>query len=130
MERGEYALMDAAEDRMWWYRALHTRLCDALRGTRGSILDAGCGTGGFLAILRARRPDLARLALSGTRLPPLAPGVNPAPGSQGAASTLFPLRTTASMPSFPPTFCVTPQWTCQLPLSNSNACCGLAEFWW
>jgi SAM-dependent methyltransferase len=63
MERREYALMDAAEDRMWWYRALHTRLCDGLSNTRGSILDAGCGTGGFLAILRWRRPDLSRFGV-------------------------------------------------------------------
>jgi SAM-dependent methyltransferase len=66
MERGEYALMDAAEDRMWWYRALHARLCDALSSTRGSVLDAGCGTGGFLAILRVRRPDLARFGVEWT----------------------------------------------------------------
>src|SRR5258708_31743423 len=58
MEPAEYALMDSAEDRMWWYRALHTRLCDALAPTRGRVLDAGCGTGGFLALLLARRPDL------------------------------------------------------------------------
>jgi SAM-dependent methyltransferase len=55
--------MDAAEDRMWWYRALHARLCDALTRTSGSVLDAGCGTGGFLAILRVRRPDLARFGI-------------------------------------------------------------------
>ena len=48
---------------MWWYRALHARLCDALSRTRGSVLDAGCGTGGFLAILRVRRPDLARFGV-------------------------------------------------------------------
>lgn len=49
--------MDEAEDRMWWYRALHARLLDALRGTHGQILDAGCGTGGFLARLRVSTPD-------------------------------------------------------------------------
>ncbi len=48
---------------MWWYRALHARLCDALSRTRGSVLDAGCGTGGFLAILHVRRPDLARFGV-------------------------------------------------------------------
>ena len=58
MEPAEYALMDAAEDRMWWYRALHKRLLDALPNTTGHLLDAGCGTGGFLAHLKNHRPDL------------------------------------------------------------------------
>ena len=59
MELREYELMDAAEGRMWWYRALHVRLCDALAGVRGRVLDAGCGTGGLLVALAAARPDLA-----------------------------------------------------------------------
>jgi SAM-dependent methyltransferase len=59
MEAGEYARMDAAEGAMWWYRALHARLLDALAPVRGAVLDAGCGTGGFLAALRRARPDLA-----------------------------------------------------------------------
>jgi ubiquinone/menaquinone biosynthesis C-methylase UbiE len=59
MESQEYALMDAAEGRMWWYRALHARLADALAGVGGAVLDAGCGTGGLLAALRRTRPDLA-----------------------------------------------------------------------
>ena len=63
MEPAEYTLMDEAEGRMWWYRALHVRLCDALVGVRGRVLDAGCGTGGFLAVLRTRRPDLIRLGV-------------------------------------------------------------------
>jgi SAM-dependent methyltransferase len=58
MEPAEYALMDAAEDHMWWYRALHRRLADALAGVRGAVLDAGCGTGGLLARLRSERADL------------------------------------------------------------------------
>jgi SAM-dependent methyltransferase len=58
MELAEYALMDAAEDHMWWYRALHWRLADALAGVHGAVLDAGCGTGGLLARLRVERPDL------------------------------------------------------------------------
>jgi ubiquinone/menaquinone biosynthesis C-methylase UbiE len=58
MEPAEYTLMDAAEDRMWWYRALHKRLLGCLRNTTGHLLDAGCGTGGFLAQLKAHRPDL------------------------------------------------------------------------
>jgi ubiquinone/menaquinone biosynthesis C-methylase UbiE len=51
VERAEYDLMDAAEEGMWWYRAAHARLLDALRerpGAPGPLLDAGCGTGGFL----------------------------------------------------------------------------------
>lgn len=58
MELPEYALMDAAEDHMWWYRALHHRLIDALADVHGAVLDAGCGTGGLLARLRAERSDL------------------------------------------------------------------------
>jgi SAM-dependent methyltransferase len=48
---------------MWWYRALHARLRDALADIRGRVLDAGCGTGGFLAMLRTQRPDLTRFGL-------------------------------------------------------------------
>lgn len=36
---------------MWWYRALHARVLDALArrpGPPGALLDAGCGTGGLL----------------------------------------------------------------------------------
>lgn len=58
MEPAEYALMDAVEARMWWYRALHARLADALAPVSGDVLDAGCGTGGFLVRLRQARPDL------------------------------------------------------------------------
>jgi SAM-dependent methyltransferase len=61
MEPEEYAKMAAVEDRMWWYRALHARLLDALADyhdpSLGPVLDAGCGTGGFLA-----RIDPARSA--------------------------------------------------------------------
>lgn len=52
MEPAEYTLMDQAEGTMWWYRALHARIADALAGTTGRVLDAGCGTGGLLAHLR------------------------------------------------------------------------------
>ena len=60
VELAEYDLMDAAEDGMWWYRALHAQVLDALDAARpgpGPLLDAGCGTGGFLARLRRERPD-------------------------------------------------------------------------
>jgi SAM-dependent methyltransferase len=61
MEPAEYTLMDQAEATMWWYRALHARIADALAGTTGRVLDAGCGTGGLLARLR----DLPGLELHG-----------------------------------------------------------------
>jgi SAM-dependent methyltransferase len=61
LENAEYSLMDAVEDRMWWYRAIHARLLDALTARPGvaalPVLDAGCGTGGFLRRLaEAPRP--------------------------------------------------------------------------
>lgn len=59
MDAAEYALMDAVEDRMWWYRAMHGHALRALAGLppHARILDAGCGTGGFLAKLRGAHPD-------------------------------------------------------------------------
>ncbi|HVY13913.1 MAG TPA: methyltransferase domain-containing protein [Rhodopila sp.] len=63
MEAAEYVLMDAVEARMWWYRALHARLLDALAPVRGRVLDAGCGTGGFLLRVGQVRPDLERFGI-------------------------------------------------------------------
>jgi ubiquinone/menaquinone biosynthesis C-methylase UbiE len=63
METAEYTQMDAVEDTMWWYRALHGRLLHALEDVQGRILDAGCGTGGFLKHLRFERPDLQLYAI-------------------------------------------------------------------
>ena len=42
---------------MWWYRALHLRVLDALHrrpGAPGALLDAGCGTGGLLRRLAGK----------------------------------------------------------------------------
>ncbi|WP_232315218.1 class I SAM-dependent methyltransferase [Oceanibaculum pacificum] len=62
MRQSEYQQMAAVEDTMWWYRALHfgalDRLEKAALPARAAVLDAGCGTGGFLARLAAARPDL------------------------------------------------------------------------
>lgn len=66
MEPAEYKLMDEAEDGMWWYRALHAGVLDALAPNRAGgppVLDAGCGTGGFLVRLREARPGARAVGL-------------------------------------------------------------------
>jgi SAM-dependent methyltransferase len=67
MEPDEYIRMDEVEARMWWYRALHARLLDALANhhdaSPGPLLDAGCGTGGFLAVLARAQPSRAAFGL-------------------------------------------------------------------
>ena len=88
MEPDEYARMDAAEDRMWWYRALHARLLTALRPVRGRVLDAGCGTGGFLALLGARRPDLVRVGCEWSASASRAAGKSGAAMVRGSVSAL------------------------------------------
>jgi ubiquinone/menaquinone biosynthesis C-methylase UbiE len=82
VESAEYALMDAAEDGMWWYRALHARVAQALRacsvpGAAPALLDAGCGTGGLLRRLAAAVPDRPRFGLE----------YNPAAAARAAAKS-------------------------------------------
>ena len=60
MQPHEYEVMFKAEDRYWWYRVLRVWAAGALkrhvaRGAR--VLDAGCGTGANLAMLRRRGYD-------------------------------------------------------------------------
>lgn len=61
MERIEYRLMDALEQDFWWYRAMHAvilqRLLDLSLPDGAEVLDAGCGTGGLLQLLRQRAPQ-------------------------------------------------------------------------
>jgi SAM-dependent methyltransferase len=62
MERAEYERLDRVEERMWWFAAAHANLLALYqravpRDGRGAILDAGCGTGGFLARLAAFYPE-------------------------------------------------------------------------
>ncbi|HZF74320.1 MAG TPA: methyltransferase domain-containing protein [Acetobacteraceae bacterium] len=66
MDPVEYDLMDATEEGMWWYRAAHARIADALvgrPGPDGPLLDAGCGTGGFLKRIAGLRPGLRTIGL-------------------------------------------------------------------
>ncbi len=80
MERGEYERLAAVEDRMWWTRALRRNLRAAaapiVDASGGRLLDAGCGTGGFLAALAHdesfgldRDGFACRLALDKARCP-------------------------------------------------------------
>lgn len=98
MDPEEYDRMDAAEDGMWWFRAAHRRVEEALTGflsQPGRVLDAGCGTGGLLAGLRRGLPahsllgiDLdikaARRAAAKSGAPVAAASVNALPFAAGS----------------------------------------------
>jgi SAM-dependent methyltransferase len=60
LERQEYEKLHAVEDEMWWFRGMHANLLAAFRRRQpaqpGCLLDAGCGTGGFLAKLSRALP--------------------------------------------------------------------------
>ncbi len=59
MEAAEYDTMRAVEDRLWWHRVLRglvTGELEARLPACARLLDAGCGTGGMLAVLRRQRP--------------------------------------------------------------------------
>ena len=61
MQTDEYRKLAETEDRMWYFRALHRRLEYWLKrqlpAGRVRVLDAGCGTGGFLRHLEAMNHD-------------------------------------------------------------------------
>jgi SAM-dependent methyltransferase len=69
MERSEFDKLDRLEDQMWWFGASHRNLLTLSRRRLSfetsdrPILDAGCGTGGFLARLARGYPDRASLGL-------------------------------------------------------------------
>ena len=54
MEASEYAAMRALEDEYWWYRSLRSLVLRKI-GNAERILDAGCGTGGMIDLLRDRK---------------------------------------------------------------------------
>lgn len=68
LDRAEYDKLDRAEDRMWWFAALHANVlmlcrCFAPAVGSGAVLDAGCGTGGLLARLATACPGAASVGL-------------------------------------------------------------------
>jgi len=80
MQDQEYHVLAALEQRHWWYRSLRRRVLEQLtrealrQGHALNVFDAGCGTGGMLAELRAQASiastagcDLHPLALTYAR---------------------------------------------------------------
>lgn len=108
MEIAEYELMNAVEDRMWWYQGVHANalaLYDAHKGpaavSAGDLaLDAGCGTGGLLAKLAGASglppavgldyaDRAAQLARAKTGRPVLVGSVNTLPFRDGSLAAIF-----------------------------------------
>src|SRR5580658_2790140 len=69
LEPEEYDRLRLVEDRMWWFAAIHANLIMLYRQamphllTTSRLLDAGCGTGGFLARLRHEMPETLTVGL-------------------------------------------------------------------
>jgi SAM-dependent methyltransferase len=59
MKPQEHDIMRAVEDHYWWYQALRQHVVDSIEpgAEKFSLLDAGCGSGGMLAALRAKFPQ-------------------------------------------------------------------------
>jgi SAM-dependent methyltransferase len=72
----EHRKLAETEDRLWYFRALHTRrahwLARLLPPGPARVLDAGCGTGGFVRAVRATHPNWT---LTGVDVSPLACGL-------------------------------------------------------
>jgi SAM-dependent methyltransferase len=105
MDRAEYEKLDQAEDRMWWFAALHRNLLILARRLQLEsidlpLLDAGCGTGGFLTRLAESYHDrvlfgldldaeaCARAATKSAR-PVCAASLNNLPFADGALAAIF-----------------------------------------
>ena len=105
MKPSEYDKLDRIEDRMWWFAAMHANLLMAgqrsgLESLDLPILDAGCGTGGFLSRLAAKycgRPviglDLDRGACTRAAVksgrPVCAGSINDLPFANDALAAIF-----------------------------------------
>ncbi len=73
MHPAEYQIMYSVEDSFWWYQVLRGEIVrrvrrEVSRQPAPQLLDAGCGTGGMLAALRAA--NIPGLTLHGVDLSP------------------------------------------------------------
>jgi ubiquinone/menaquinone biosynthesis C-methylase UbiE len=61
MSVAEIDTMRSVEDDLWWYRGLRRHVVESIEPPHPAfkLLDAGCGTGGMLAYVRARFPEAA-----------------------------------------------------------------------
>ena len=61
MSVAEIDTMRSVEDELWWYRGLRRHVVNSIEAPHPGfkLLDAGCGTGGMLAHVRARFPEAA-----------------------------------------------------------------------
>jgi SAM-dependent methyltransferase len=108
LERSEYERLAAVEDRMWWFGGLHANLLAAWRVHAASadgvgqrvLLDAGCGTGGFLARLAAAAPGAlvvgldrdegaSRMAREKSGQPVAVGSIDALPFADGALDAIF-----------------------------------------
>jgi SAM-dependent methyltransferase len=109
VERSEYAKLAEVEDAMWWFQGVHANLIAAHRRAaaagpashrQGPLLDAGCGTGGFLAKLARDLPaativgiehdaEACRLARRKSGVPIAAGSVDALPFADGALTAIF-----------------------------------------
>jgi len=68
LEQVEYDKLRQTEERMWWFMAIHANLLMLYRrimpkNSAGWLLDAGCGTGGFLARFSKKYPEAKAIGL-------------------------------------------------------------------
>ncbi len=61
MQPHEYETLRSVEDSHWWYQVLRRLVLQSVAGhlpVQARVLDAGCGTGGMLAMLKKQHPQL------------------------------------------------------------------------
>lgn len=58
MDPREHDIMRSVEDHYWWYQALRQHVASSIAPVAGtfSLLDAGCGSGGMLKMVREKFP--------------------------------------------------------------------------